>query len=157
MFKYILIALGFLVLLYAGYIVYSLLTRQIDREIAGNLSISSEWVEITPRPPLKARNRTQTVILYIDGYKRDIADTRSQIIMPDGTVLNPEVEVIDEYGKVYPLRIGQWLSGGVGFSRDSDPGSNSRFPQDRTYSKVRIRSAQPFKVVKVFWECYEPK
>jgi|ERR1041384_1906468 hypothetical protein len=155
--KYILLGLGGLLLLYAGFIVYSLLTRQVDREIGSNLSISSDWIEITPEPPLKARNLTQTVILYIEGYKRDIADTRQQIIMPNGTVLNPEVQVIDEYGNVYPLKVGQWLSNGVGFTRDFDAGSSSKFPQDRTYTKVRIRSDRPFRISKVFWECYEPK
>jgi hypothetical protein len=157
MIKYILIGLGCLILLYVGFIAYSLLTRQIDREIASNLPISSDWVEINLRPPLEAGNLTQTVILYIEGYKRDIADTRQQIIMPDGTILIPEAQVIDEYGNVYPLKIGQWLSNGVGFTRDFDAGSNSKFPQDRAYPKVRIRSDRPFKISKVFWECYEPK
>ncbi len=86
----------------------------VQREIARNLLVSSEWTEIIPQPSMKIKRNFQEILLYIDDYKWNtkapIEETPegrkpdlSKIILLDGTILNPEIQIIDQYGNKYDL------------------------------------------------------
>ena len=150
--KAILIILGalfFIIFAYYG-LVFLLLARMHSyRVIARNVLISADWLDIFPRPPLKAKHDVQHVYLAIEGYKHDVDDNLRPITLTDGTELDPEIQVLDEYGQVYNLRgltvVGTW----VGFSAD--------FPRDRVYTAVKIRGNKPFRCSKVYWGCSKLK
>ncbi len=129
-------------------IIHSL--KQRERDVANNLSISSDWVEITPLIPLTATKRVQYLIIIVDGYHRGLEDTRKAIVLSDGTTITPEVELLDANGKVYNLCLALFLSSGVGYTAGS-------LPQDVSFTRIRIRSLKPFRSSKIIWENLNPK
>jgi hypothetical protein len=143
-------AVAAIILLYLGFYLYLFIVLRTSRKIARHLDISTDWMEITPRPPLRAKKERQRLQILVDGYQRGDED-RNWIRLPDRRIANPEVEIWDEYGKVYDLRPSSLITSGVGFTGKFAP--RSSFPQDRFYTKVRIRSDKPFKASKVIWEC----
>ena len=138
-------SLGAVGLLIYGYVTYWFATKQIWRELAQDVLISSDWLEISPRPNLKARHHVQYVYLAIEGYDPDRFAPLGPITLPDGTELNPEVQVLDDYGQVYSLKGLSRIGSLVGFG--------ASFPQERFYTAVRIRGDKSFRCSKVYWEC----
>jgi hypothetical protein len=143
-----------------------------ERQVCGEMTVGNEWVEIKPQPPLKASKRTQDLNLYVadkhTAYwnKDDSTDDSDAMLSPDGSLIKPEVQLMDEYGTVYKLHSvsffgtepgGTGLDGGMGFSKDFDQYLDSNFPQDRAYTTIRIRSAKPIHISKIVWECRTPK
>jgi hypothetical protein len=135
----------FIPLAYFGLVFFWLATKQSYREIARNVLISADWLNISPRPPLKVKHDVQHVYLAIENYKHDRAAPLRPITLTDGTELNPEIQVLDEYGQVYNLKGLTVVGTVVGFSTD--------FQSDRVYTEVKIRSDKPFHCTKVYWEC----
>ena len=45
--------IALIVLFLFGSIMYWFATKQSDREVASGVNISTDWIEITPKPPLK--------------------------------------------------------------------------------------------------------
>lgn len=132
------------VLFYLGSFYYWL--RQSVREVASNVNISTDWLELAPQPRLKVTKHVQSLIVLVDGYRRGNDDTRNQIPLPDGTLVNPEVEILDDSGKVYRLHPSRLVSAGVGYTADHS------FPRDKSFVKIRIRSDKPFQASKILWE-----
>src|SRR4051812_1384348 len=73
--------------------------KQSVRKVASGVNISTDWLELTPQPPLKVMKHVQYLTILVDGYHRSNDDNRNQIPLPDGTLANPEVEILDESGK----------------------------------------------------------
>ena len=144
------VAVAAIILLYVGFYLYLFIVLRTSRKIARHLDISTNWMELTPQPPLRAKKQSQHLQILVDGYNRGDED-RNWIRLPDRTIVNPEVEIWDEYGRVYDLRPSSLIPSGVGFTGKFAP--RSSFPQDRSYTKVRIRSDKPFQASKVIWEC----
>jgi len=72
------------------------------------------------------------------------------ILMPDGEVVNPEIQVVDQYGNIFNLvyrgaRRGLWPAFGLPYPNE--------WPRDRKYRTVRIRSPKPIKCKAVYWFC----
>ena len=129
---------------------YWFATKQSDREVATGVNVSTDWLEITPRPPLKATKQVQHLIILVDGYSRSLDDTRNRLPLPDGTLADPEVEVVDESGNVYQLHPSLLVSAGVGYT--GHYAQRSSLPQNKSFIKIRIRSDKPFRASKIIWE-----
>jgi hypothetical protein len=128
---------------------YWLWNRQRDREIANDLDISGDWVELTPHPPLKATRHVHQLTVLVDGYHRNPDDHPFQLHLPDGTTANLEVVIVDEGGESFRLRPTVCASSGVGYKRPHAP--RPRRPGGISYTKVRMRSDKPFRASKVIW------
>jgi len=175
LFKKLLIILGVLCcipgLLFALFI-YGLVTSETQRQISGPITISSDWVEITPEKAMKPSQQTQGVILGVsDAHTPYTApydpndkswDQSWAMRFPDGSLVRPEVQIVDEYGKVYDLKSPSFThkdrtkgdaTGGMGFTRSFDPSIDSNLPKDRVYRTVRIRSDTPIHCSRIIWEC----
>ena len=123
-----------------------------DRDIAGDTAITSQWLEIKPKPVLKPSSKISLVILELEGDY--MPDFQSQMLrFPDGTLGMPDVQLVDEQGNVFSLhflmvhhrdRTGSPVIGGAGFGAPE-------LPADRSYAKVRLRSDKPLKCSKVIW------
>ena len=107
--------------------------------------VSTGWLDISPHPPLKVKHDIQHVYLAIEGYKYECGAPLVPITLTDGTELNPEIQVLDEYGQVYNLKGLTVVGTLTGFS--------ARLPRDRVYTKVKIRGDQSFRCYKIYWEC----
>lgn len=152
MLKVVFIVLGALLLLFLAYwalVFYWLATKQSYREIARDVLISTDWLDIQPGPPLKVKHDVQHVYLAIEGYKHDLEDPLIPITLEDGTTLNPEIQVIDEDGRVYKLKGLAIVGTLVGF--------RAKFPRDGVYTRVMIRGDKPFRCSNVYWECSRMK
>jgi hypothetical protein len=123
-----------------------------DRDVAGSMAITSQWLEIAPAPALKPSGKASLLILELDGdYTPDF---QAQMLrFPDGTLGMPEVQLVDQQGNVFPLhflmvhhrdRTGSNVMGGAGFGAPD-------LPTDRSYGKVRVRSDKPMKCSKIIW------
>src|SRR5207253_2900550 len=85
---------------------------------------------------------------------------------PDGSLVRPEVQVVDQHGNVYSLDSPMFLSkdhtsgelnAGMGFSTQFNVGIDSNFPSDRVYPVVRIRNDKPIHVSRIIWFCHTGK
>jgi hypothetical protein len=74
-------------------------------------------------------------------------------------VINPEIEVIDQFGNVFPLVYegasvpGNGKGGTVRYQRPYP----DKFPADREYKTVRIKSPRPIKLKGIYWVCQSVK
>jgi hypothetical protein len=148
MLKLVLIILGimlFVILAYYALIFFLLARMRSSRVIAHNVLVSADWLDVFPRPPLKVEHDVQHVYLAIEGCKYNSHRSLKPITLKDGTELNPEIQVLDEYGEVYNLQGLTVVGDLVGFS--------THFPRDRVYTEVKIRNDKPFHCSKVYWKC----
>jgi hypothetical protein len=154
------IGIAILAVLFLGYFAYMFNHQKISEEVASNLSISSDWTVIKPESPMKTRRDFQSVLLKIENSKHN---DKFDIILPDGTIVNPEVEISDEYGNTYRLNSKSAFANNydsesktfelsyAGFSKSGG------LPEDRVYTEVRIRSDKPFVASKIIWHNYNLK
>jgi hypothetical protein len=103
-----------------------------------------QWVQLVLQPPFK------------DDFDRQGIgpDKGKGILIPDGEVINPEIEIVDERGNTFSLTYG----GASGVQLPNYALSYPRkLPQDRTYTLVRIRSSRPINCNAIYWYCESSK
>ncbi len=126
--------------------------------VAENVQVTTEWTEITSEQLLEPTKRVQKVQLLIKNYKDDIQNPDyGNITLSDGTKVKPEIEIIDENGKVYKLKEGSRNGDLIGFSVDEKSHGSPSFPKDVKYKTIRIRSDEPFQSEKIIWYDYDLK
>lgn len=131
-------------------------------KLSGPIVVGKEWVEFHPERPLKAEKTIQFVVVDLEPpLKCDILgegdgpDRGKGILMPDGDVINPEVEVVDQYGNTFSL-VWRGARGGLSSPAYRLPYPNE-LPQDREYKVVRIRSPKPIRCKAIYWLCDSSK
>ena len=125
------------------------------RPIAEQVRIEPEWNEIRPDPPLRASKRVQSISIAVSDFAEwDMRSGEGLFVMPDGTPLKIDVELIADDGTSFTLdSIG--MGPGLVFSYlppEADA-SGSRLPQDKTFTKIRMRSDVPLEGGQVNWIC----
>jgi hypothetical protein len=124
-------------------------------KLSGPTTISDQWIELKPQTPLKAEKDFQNVVLDLETpFKFDFyrkgkgANKGGGILMPDGEVINPEIELVDQHGNIFKLQF-------AGARKTFSPMYSLRYPEalprDREYKAVRIRSPRPIKAKKIYW------
>jgi hypothetical protein len=127
--------------------------RHKKQTLAENIQVSSEWTEITPEKPLQGTEQIQRVMLSIEDYESMSDDSDAgNIKLKNGTEINPEIQIVDENGKVYELRAIGLRNGDVVFSLEK-----GLLPRDVTYKNVGIRSDKPFPAREIYWYDYSFK
>jgi hypothetical protein len=121
--------------------------RFVDRTIKGDTTLTPEWMQIALETPLKPKRDVQAIILYLeDPYVADLE--MDGVRMPDGTLVKPEVQLVDLAGNALTLKyyglFGQKLI--IFTLRDQLMG--------REYRMVRVRSEKPIRLKEIFWRCY---
>ena len=133
-------------------------------KLSGALTISDQWIELQPQKPLKADKDLHYVVLDLEPPFTDDLLNKGQgpdkgrgVLMPDGEVINPEIEIFDEYGNSFKLT----YHGSTGAFRSNQDTAyaypKDEFPRDRVYKRVRIRSRRPIKVKAIYWFCDSSK
>ena len=91
--------------------------------------------------------------------------------MPDGNVVNPEVQIVDEfgeikerpdvYGLIHQLHGGSYgvtpVGGDSNLWRVNRAGYSGKLPKDREYHSVLVRSDKPFRCSQIVWHNYNLK
>src|SRR5258708_10775623 len=131
--------------------IYRLFDPYLDQEIAGPTIISPEWQKLVPKKPLRVERQIQIIVLDLDkSIKMESAGWG--VVLPDGSVVKPEVELIGNDGKTYALshRSFSWNPATATTRAEF---SLSDLPQDKTYREVRIRSEKSISVSRIYWRC----
>jgi hypothetical protein len=126
---------------------YVMNKNRIRRIIANDIAISAEWTELLVSPPFTTKNNFQAVLLHIEGCWNSFPSKDADVRLANGTIINPKVEIIDEYGNTLFLKPGM----SFGIPADdcekfmiSELGFRRNLSKDRKYTTVRIASEQPF-------------
>ena len=134
---------------FAAFKVYRLNNPYLDREVAGDIVISSEWQEIVFNQPLKPEREVQKLLLNFAEPQTPDYNTW-KLRFADGAQVIPEAQLIDHQSNSYPLdRVSSLGEMGVGLRA-------GELPKDKSYPKMRVRSDKPIKVSAVTWRCYNP-
>jgi hypothetical protein len=129
-----------------GTTLYRWYNPYLDQDVAGATTLSSEWVEIVPPRPLSAERQTNRIVLDVsDRYEPDYEEW--SLLLPDGSKVKPEVQLVDEFGHVHDLTA-------PAIGERSMSLENFDLPKDREYVKVRIRAPRPLRLSRVYWHCY---
>jgi hypothetical protein len=126
----------------------------IDRDLSEKVTLTNEWLELTPKEPLKAVRDTQEVTLFPDPPIKMVFDGNSNLVPGDGRVADIEAELIDSNGGTHQSRSGrsETMTGDLRIT--SRMLGFQDLPKDITYTKVRIRSSASYPVKKILWRCY---
>ena len=135
-------------------------------KLSGPITLGENWVEFNPKPALKPDKDWQEVGLELeqpfndDFFNEGNGPNKGKgILMPDKDVINPEIEVVDQYGNAFTLvYVGAFVpgSGKGGTVRYARPYPD-KFPADREYKTVRIRSPRPITLKAIYWLCQSRK
>lgn len=152
----LLVGVGLLAAAFYGLIVYLQYDFSNEQVVTTDILVTESWTDIVPESPMNVSKQIQTVYLEIKGYKLDNHQAASwEIKLPDGTVIKPELQLIDGSGNTFILEHGSHLLRQdvdlIGFSITANNGGNTKIPDDRTYTKLRIRSDKPFRCSKIIW------
>lgn len=126
-------------------------------KLSGPVTVTSDWTELKAEKPLKADKDIQWVLLELEAPFQENSrlgpDSKGGILTPDGKVVNPEIEVVDQYGNTFSLIWSGTRGGGSGYHLAYP----KEFPRDREYKMVRIRSSRPIKCKAIYWFCDSSK
>jgi len=116
----------------------------LDRTIKGPTTLTPEWTEIVVTPPLQPERDEHDIVLYLEEpFGRDLQ--AKGVRLPDGSVITPDIQLIDSDGKTYDLTY-------VGHRGPQLVRFTLRGRLDnREYQKVRIRSEKPVKCKEIIW------
>lgn len=141
-----------------AFLAYSVKAMHKKQTIAEDAQITSDWQEITPEQPLKSTKQVQKIMLSIEGFENDLEKPDFENIkLADGTTISPEIQIVDENGKVYQLKHSAKLGNDVGFSPIEKVDGNHQFPKNVSFKTVKIRSDKPFRCEKIYWYDYDLK
>lgn len=121
--------------------------------ISGPVEIGPEWIEITPPKPLQVYASAFITIRGIDydSKKMHLAVPDPPVYLKDGRVTQIDAVLFDDKGESYELSISA-LGNGIDFTRKPADirkvGERFRwtpvaFPEDRRYTKLRLKSDIP--------------
>jgi hypothetical protein len=110
------------------------------------IDISSEWQEVVPVRPLRCERRNQEIQLY-PSTPHSASVHPLGIVLANGKVAKPEVQLVGEDGKIYELPDLSLLGDAVVLS-------SKALPRSFNFRKVRIRSNEPLQLSEVRFSCY---
>lgn len=129
-------------------------------KISGPVVIEGEWIELRPESPLKAEKTFQWVAIELEPpFKHDLnregsgPESGKGILTPEGETINPQVEVLDQFGNSFALANMGASRGMPVYGYDQ----RGKLPQDREYTVVRLRSSKPIKSKAIYWYCESSK
>ncbi len=127
----------------------------IDRELSGKVTLTDEWLELTPEEPLKVERDTQEVALFPDPPIKMEYDPEKGDRAVDGRDATIEAELIGTNGVTYHSRPGyeKSMTGDLFVTRYSVGFKD--LPKDVSFKTVRVRSSAPYPVKRILWRCYK--
>ena len=155
------VSVGIVLLLLLGLVgyFYFVIFGNADQRLAKNLNVTSEWTEIKIDPPVEPEYRHQAIYLRPVGFVVDRGAKDFKIRLPEGAVVEPEVEIYDEHNNVFHLHKSGFTMGRndyVDFTLGTSSNNYMTFPTNRTYVYLRIRSDIPFVCDEILWIDYSP-
>jgi len=148
------ILIGIVVLLW-GLLWLDFRSLNSEQEVAGQITISNDWIELTPKEPLKPSKDKQEIVLdSAEPLIRNNSDLK-KIQLENGTVVKPELQLIDQYGNIFNADVLRYPTPSL--YNNGISCYVPRLPQERAYTKVRVRCDQPLKLARIVWHCHKGK
>lgn len=139
-----------ILLLFSALFVIALLTSVAEQRVAGEMTLTNEWVEITPDTPLRPLKQYQVIVL--DGAEpTGQSDWYDRAVRPDIYEPHPEVVLVNGRGEAVPVELRR-TSMPAGYAN-----AISGYAPDGVYVKVRVRSNRPLRVRRIVWHCRDGK
>ena len=133
-----------------GLLILVILSMDSEQKVAGEMTLTSDWVEIVSRRPLRPSKQYQSIVLEVaEPLVKD--NWYGQVVRPDGTELHPEVILVNEQGDAIPVNVRRSMTP----SRYGNAISG-RVP-DGVYLKVRVRCDKPLRLRRIVWHCWQGK
>ncbi len=119
-----------------------------DNLIAESVQVTAEWQEFNVKGKVVPEGNYNYISIELEKPFRTMSNTDTTAVAgPDGKGFVPEVKLIDEQGKEYPLDVIRT----PGETRIIHSGYSMRIPRDIIYTKLMIRSSVPFTAKKISW------
>lgn len=120
-------------------------------KLSDSVAIADARIEFQPKDQLRPDEDFQWVLLDLEAPFKLGGEG---VQLPDGEVINPEIDVIDQYGNSFTFVWRGTRGGGpiYGYTVGSD-----KLPRDRQYKAVRIRSPRPIECKAIYWFCESSK
>jgi hypothetical protein len=146
----------FIILFAGGLTIKMVFFRQYIRNVVliENVVIAPEWKEVGTPDLLKVEKDNQYISLLLESPFED--DTRAGgIKAPDGTIIKPEIRLVDDEGREYSLHYGgaRRFEDGVFVNYRYE----ANLPPDKHFAKVIIRSAASIPLRQILWSGYNTK
>jgi len=145
---------GLVACLMVGYVAITVYINWPARPIAKNISVSQEWTELHLDHPLTFKHRDQSLKLQIKDFSHERGSRTREIRLPNGTVINPEIEIVPDSGNAVKMQHTGFTYkyfDAIDFRPSDSVQTNAR------YSVIRIRSDVPFYCEGIYWVDYNPK
>lgn len=145
---------GLVLLALVAWIVVGLVTSDSKRSLSGPLTLSSNWIEISPDKPIRPAKQYQDIVLYVDPVDSLVKDNLhwERIQTTGGAQLKPEVQLFDQTGNMFTASVVNSES-----NENSLVAQIPELPTDRTYNTLRLRSDKPIRLSRVVWHCWNGK
>ena len=144
-----------IIILVLGALRLTLLSYDSEREIAGPVTLSTEWAEFTPESPLMPDKGSQEIVLdSAEPLVRNNLDTE-HITLTDGTVVKVEVQFVDQDGNAFTSAVNRYPTPSL--YENGISCSPPYLREDRIYKTVRVRSDRPLKLKRIVWHCWTGK
>ena len=118
------------------------MTELIDAPV----HITKDWSEFSLARPLRCDRTDQEILIKVATPHQ--LDAKSWgVVLPDGSVATPEVQVRDTSGRQYNLDQRSFWGDAMCFQ-------GRTLPNQQDFAKVMVRSDVPIDVSKIAWNCY---
>ena len=148
---------GLSLLVVFGGLIYAIVSSNSEQIVSGPVTLSSEWTEFIPRKPLRPEKQWHNIVLDVDPTEGLVEDNLhdEHMQLANGVNLKPEIQLVDSQGNVFAMQVSRsavpsrYNNGLIGYV--------SNLPEDRVYTKVRVRSNAPVRLSKIVWHCEQGK
>lgn len=123
------------------------------RKIANNTSIDSNWIEITPQPPIEAQAKIHYIGLKLDNIKGWKDESHETLQLNNGDELKIEIELVDKEENItslLPNGIGEFIEFGKR-TKNKENLEDAYFQTGTNFYKIRLRSNKQILVNEMVW------
>ena len=148
---------GLILLIIVGGFIYGLATSDSEQIVSGPMTVSAQWTEFVPRKPLRPMKQFQEIVLDVDPSEGLIEDNLhpDRMLLSNGVRLSPQIQLVDSQGNVFNAEVSRYPVPSL--YENGLSGYFSNLPEDREFTKVRVRSDSPVRLSRIVWHCHQGK
>lgn len=146
---------GLGLIIVVGRFIYGMASSDSEELVSGPVNLSSEWTEFVPLKPLRPRKESQEIVLDVDPSEGLVEDNLNleRMQLSNGVLLHPQIQLIDSEGNVFNAKVSRYPIPSP--YRNGLSGYVSNLPQDREFTKVRVRSDSPVHLSRIVGHCHQ--
>lgn len=148
---------GLVLFIIFGGIIYRVASSDSEQVVSGPVSLSAQWTEFVPPKPLRPTKQSQEIVLDVDPSEGLVEDNlhSDRMQLSNGVLLRPQIQLVDSQGNIFNAEVSRYPV--PSRYRNGLSGYVSNLPQDREFTKVRVRSDSPVRLSRIVWHCQQGK